>query len=98
MTDIRETDPDMAAAELALGVLDGEERGAALRRVLSEPGFAVDVERWRGYLAALFDLWPEVQPSPDVLARVERSLDGVPVVPARRWGWPAATAAMGSIA
>ena len=31
---------DVAAAELALGVLDGEERAAALRRVLAEPDFA----------------------------------------------------------
>ena len=46
--------PDMTAAELALGVLDGEERAAALRRVLADPVFAREVERWRRYLAALF--------------------------------------------
>ena len=44
---IDERDPDMAAAELALGVLEGEERATALRRVLSEPAFAAEVERWR---------------------------------------------------
>ena len=40
-------EPDVAAAELALGLLDGEERAAALRRMLAEPGFAREVERWR---------------------------------------------------
>ena len=35
---------DVAAAELALGLLDGEERAAALRRVLAEPAFAAEVE------------------------------------------------------
>ena len=42
-TDVPE---DVAAAELALGLLEGEERGAALRRVLAEPGFAAQVEWW----------------------------------------------------
>jgi anti-sigma-K factor RskA len=90
--------PDMAAAELALGLLDGEERAVALRRVLSEPDFAAAVETWRGHLAQLFDLWPEVAVSSDVLARIERSLDA-PVTSAttttaptpRRWVWPAMT-------
>ena len=66
--------PDMAAAELALGVLDGEERAVAIRRVLAEPGFAREVERWRTHLAQLFDLWPAM-PAPDIFARVERSID-----------------------
>jgi anti-sigma-K factor RskA len=66
--------PDMAAAELALGLLEGEERASAIRRVLAEPGFARAVERWRAHLAQLFDLWPAM-PAPDVFARVERSLD-----------------------
>lgn len=66
--------PDMTAAELALGVLDGEERAVALRRVLAEPDFARDVERWRGHLAPWFDQWPAM-PAPDILARVERSID-----------------------
>ena len=45
---------DVAAAELALGVLDGEERAAALRRMLAEPDFARDVERWRDHFAVMF--------------------------------------------
>ena len=66
--------PDMAAAELALGLLDGQERAVAVRRVLAEPGFARAVDRWRAHFAQLFDLWPAVE-APDLFARIERSLD-----------------------
>ena len=89
MTDARHLDPpegtgpDMAAAELALGVLEGEERAQAVRRVLSEPGFARAAEQWRGYLAHLFDLWPAIT-APDILPRIERSIDTASVAPAAR--------------
>ena len=69
-------EPDLQAAELALGVLDGEERAAALRRVLAEPAFAAEVERWRLYFAQLFDLWPEVEPPEDLIERIDASLGG----------------------
>lgn len=97
--------PDMAAAELALGLLEGEERAEALRRVLSEPGFAGAVERWRGHVAHLFDLWPEIA-APEILRRIEHSIDrhgnasvATRVTPPRaqsRW-WPG-VAALSSIA
>ncbi|MDB5704867.1 MAG: hypothetical protein JWN66_1983 [Sphingomonas bacterium] len=96
--------PDMAAAELALGLLEGEERAHALRRVLAEHGFAQEVERWRGYLAQLFDLWPSVAAPAGVLGRVERSIDGPPAVPVpvpvparRSLFWPVA-ASLSSVA
>ena len=87
--------PDVAAAELALGILDGEERAVALRRVLAEPGFAQQVDRWRQYLAQLFDLWPAMPAPAGVLERVEWTIDGpaamdVPTPPNRRFFWPAA--------
>jgi anti-sigma-K factor RskA len=89
--------PDMAAAELALGLIEGDERSLALRRVLAEPGFAQDVERWRTRLAQLFDLWPTIEAPAGVLGRVQRSID-MPIgatapapAPARRAVfWPAA--------
>lgn len=74
-------DPELAAAELALGLLDGEERAAALRRVLAEPGFAAAVERWRERLAPLFLLWPEVAPPEELEARIEASLNGAAARP-----------------
>lgn len=75
-------EPDVAAAELALGVLDGEERAAALRRQLAEPAFAREVERWRIRFAALFALFPAVEPTADleqrILARLDRPADARP--------------------
>jgi len=67
MTD---ADLDMAAAELALGVLEGEERADALRRVLADPEFARDVDRWRDHFAVLFDHWPDAAAPPRVERRV----------------------------
>ena len=86
------TDPDMTAAELALGLLDGAERAAALRRVLADPAFAREVEEWRDRLAGLFDDYPEV-PAPDVetvVARLDRAATAPP--PARRGWWRGAVA------
>lgn len=48
-------EPDLLAAEHALGVLDAPERAAAERRELTDPVFARQVEGWRGRLAALLD-------------------------------------------
>jgi anti-sigma-K factor RskA len=95
--------PDMAAAALALGLLEGEERAHALRRVLAEHGFAQEVERWRAHLAQLFDLWPAMDAPPGVLERVERTIDGpeavtaVPVAAKRSLFWPVA-AGLSSVA
>jgi anti-sigma-K factor RskA len=69
-------DPDVAAAELALGLLEGEERALALRRMLSDPAFAREVERWRTEFGALFAHIPEVSPRPHVGERVIARLDG----------------------
>lgn len=68
--------PDMTAAELALGVLDGAERDAALRRLVDEPAFAAEVERWRDWLAALFADWPSIEAPAAVATRIDASLDG----------------------
>jgi len=77
------TGPDMTAAELALGVLDGDDRARALHRVLSDPGFAREVADWRARLDRLFIDAPEIDPGPEVERRV---LAGV--------GWPATAARM----
>ncbi len=91
-----ELDPpeDMMAAELALGVLDGDERAVALRRMLADPAFARDVETWRDHFAKLFVQWPEEPAPPGLLERIEQSLQ-----PRRSAGyWPAATALFGLVA
>jgi len=84
MTAEDETD----AAELALGLVEGDERAARLRRVLAEPDFAAAVEAWRVRFAQLFDLWPDVVPPPELIDRIDASLDGGPRLPARRVPWP----------
>lgn len=92
-------DPDLQAAELALGVLDGEERAAALRRVLAEPAFAAEVERWRLYFAQLFDLWPEVEPPEELIERIDASLGGLGHVRTRRAApWPLIAIASSALA
>jgi anti-sigma-K factor RskA len=79
-------EPDIAAAELALGLLEGDERAAALRRLLAEPAFARDVERWRHHFSALFAGVKSVQPQPTVGERVMARLDA-PAQPARGNYW-----------
>jgi len=90
-----EPDPDVGAAELALGLLDGPERATALRRVLAEPAFAREVEAWRTHFGQLFGRWPEVAPPPALFDRIEASIDP-PVV--RSWRWKALSGASSLIA
>lgn len=83
-------DPDMTAAELALGLLDGEERAAALRRVLADPAFAREVDDWRQRLAGLFDDYPEVIAPESVAARLTQFDQPVAPTPIRRARGPIA--------
>lgn len=75
MADSGMPDPDMMAAELALGVLEDDELAVALRRLVHEPAFAAEVERWRDWLAALFADWPAVDTPAGMAARIEASID-----------------------
>ena len=68
-------DPDVAAAELALGLLEGDDRAAALRRQLADPAFAREVQHWREHFATLFAGSAERVPPAGVAARIERHLD-----------------------
>ncbi|HEU0045270.1 anti-sigma factor [Sphingomonas sp.] len=82
-----EGEHDMTAAELALGLLEGDERAAAMRRVLSDRAFAAEVEWWRAEFAVMFETMPDTQPAAHVFERVERSLDApaTPRQPNRLW-------------
>lgn len=88
MTDLRDDPTDVTAAELALGVLEGDDRAAALRRLLAEPAFAAEVAWWRDRFAELVAAVPAVDPGPALFGRIERSLDA-PAAP-KRGGrlWP----------
>ena len=89
-------EPDTAAAELALGVLDGAERAGALRRMIGEPDFAREVERWRDHFALLFAGVAEVRAPDGLFEKIKARIGGTnAVVPIRRSNpWkPAALAA-----
>ena len=75
---------DTAAAELALGVLDGDERAGALRRMIAEPSFAREVEHWRDHFGSLFaGVWERDAPG-GMLERVQARIGGGRAVAAIR--------------
>lgn len=84
-------DDSITAAELALGILEGEERAAALRRVAAEPAFAQEVDTWRTRFAALYASYPEVEPPAWIEGRLMAAADN-----ARPWRW--ATGAASALA
>jgi len=70
MSDTSPSELDALAGELALNLLDGEERARAISLCLSDPSFAAAVEEWRTRLEPLHeafqdspatDLWPAIQ-------------------------------------
>ena len=89
-------DDIVLAGGLALGFLDGEERAGALRRVLAEPAFADEVERWRRQLAGLDAEWPEAEPGEAVARRIlaEPRRDMV----ASGWRWAAGASGLAAAA
>lgn len=79
----------MLAAELALGVLDGDDRARALRLSLADPTFAAEVDAWRGRLEPLCAGFGEVPPS-NLWPSIERRLGaGDNVKQLRIWRWSA---------
>ncbi|MEN3971863.1 anti-sigma factor [Sphingomicrobium sp. XHP0235] len=78
-------DTDMLAAELALGLLEGEEREAALRRQLHDPAFGAEVARWRDHFATLFPRIPAEEPSASLEEQVMRATLPSPANDARPW-------------
>lgn len=79
MTDKRDNgDPRDLAAELALGVLEGDELRRAWALAASDPAFRDEVARWSGRLAPLLD---EIEPTTapeSVWRRIESRLGGGP--------------------
>lgn len=86
MPEFQEPVPDdVQAGELALGVLTGDERAAALRRAVAEPAFAAAVDDWRLRLAPLMEGIADV-PAPDgAWAGIERAIGNAAQVALGRW-------------
>lgn len=103
MSDTPDEDPDLAAAEYAIGMLDGAEFDAARARAAADPGFGRAVEAWNGRLAPLARLAPEAPPPSDLWDRIAASTSSAKVVafPASRRTlrfWQGGTAAALAIA
>jgi anti-sigma-K factor RskA len=90
-------DRDDLAAELALGLLEGEERAQALQLTLSDPAFAQRVEQWSLRLAPLLACIPEQAPPSHVwnavYARIGAAAPTAVFRQLRRWQAGAVTAA-----
>lgn len=69
----RPDDDDALAAELALGVLEGEDRAAAQTRAARDPAFAARVTAWEVRLAPLADQVAPV-PAPNLMPAIEARL------------------------
>ena len=80
--------PHDLAGELALGVLEGEERVAALRLLATDRDFADRVDRWNEQLGPLYATVVPVEPPARVWGAITRALpanDGVPHAALRAW-------------
>lgn len=63
-------DDQALAAELMLGLLDGDEQAAARARMLGDPAFAAEVARWQAWLMPLAWGWRDEAPPAALEERV----------------------------
>lgn len=84
------------AAELALGLLEGEALAAARRRQLADRAFAAEVARWEADFAALASSGADVEPSPGLWPSIAARVDPPAARALRRWR--AATFAASAVA
>jgi anti-sigma-K factor RskA len=79
---------DLLAAELVLGLLEGDELRAARVRAATDPDFAEAAARWQARLAPLADEISGVEPGAHVWDGIARAIAAAPavdnVVPMRR--------------
>lgn len=100
------TEREFLAAELALGLLEGEELLTARGLAVSDPDFARLVSDWEAKLAPLLDEIGPVKPGPQVWQKIAASLDAAPhggeVVSLQRrlriWQWSAGLSAAAALA
>jgi anti-sigma-K factor RskA len=98
-------DPDMLAAEFALGVLDDDARAEAERRMVADPSFALDAEAWQARFAGLAESVADTPAPTGLWPRIARRLErGANVVELRLrrslglWRSASAVAAMAAAA
>jgi len=98
MTDVPDSEPDMTAAEFALGVLGPEERVRAALRIGSDAAFAADVAAWEARLAPLAAEVAHHSPSAAVWPRIAAGLGQAPGLWNSAGFWRGATAAAAAVA
>jgi anti-sigma-K factor RskA len=92
---------DALAAELALGLLDGQARAEALRLQLADPDFAAQVMQWETRFAGLLDDVAPVAPDAGLWDNIAARLPGDRVVVAlesRLKRWRMAAVGSGAVA
>ncbi|WP_121115822.1 anti-sigma factor [Croceibacterium ferulae] len=93
------SDDQILAAELALGLLDDAEHMAARQRLLTDPDFAAEVAWWQDRFAGLAEGTAAVEPPSALLARIQARLtQAAPAGAARRWNWFTGGALTGALA
>lgn len=68
-------DDDILAAELALGLLEGEDRAQAMRKSLSDNSFSDNVAAWSKRLDPMFDEFTAFEPDPAVWKQINSAID-----------------------
>lgn len=102
------TERDLLAAELALRLLSGDEQAAAEQQLAADPELAAMVTDWQARLAPMADELAEVEPSPELWAKIAAKTrvaqnDNQADEPAqlkarlRRWQWGSLAAAAASL-
>lgn len=94
------------AAEHVLGLLEGEDRLAAVARAASDPAFAAEIAVWEERLAPVLDEIPAHMPREAVWQRIEAELAGdsgtAEVIALRRrlrrWQWVGGLSAAAAVA
>lgn len=76
----RRSDDDALAAELALGVLDGDARREAEAKALNNPEFFRRVAAWQARLGALTQTISAVSPPAHLWTKIENRLFGPPAL------------------
>jgi anti-sigma-K factor RskA len=69
--DMKGEEPDLLAAEYALGLLDDRERARAESLLANDPEFRNKVARWSGRFAALLEDVEAASPPPGLWTRIE---------------------------
>lgn len=68
-------DDDILAAELALGLLEGEDKAAAMRKSLSDRSFSDNIAAWSKRFDPMFDEFLASEPSPAVWTQINMTID-----------------------